>query len=822
MPALVAATVLTLVLLAPDHYHHDPLVLIPLVAILMAIAFTEGVWHARRETRNEVRAKAALQESEARFRQLGNSTPVMLWMTAADRSPVFVSQPWLEFTGILESDLLADPGGTFGRLLHPDDWRMASQAFYDAISGHNRFSCEYRLRRGDGTYRWVLDSGVPRFTETGDYLGYVGAVIDIDARKQTEAALRASEQRLRMLVENVPLVQYVTDAEGRFLLLEGRGLDVLGVHGGDHIGESVFDIYEGNDDIIADVRRALAGEHVTRMVPFMNYWWEVHYTPITGPEGAITGITAVGLDVTPRERAKAAQEESEARYRLIARATIDAIWDWDLRTGHVWRSEGFSTRFGYPLESVGDNIVWWEERVHPDDLDHAAATREHFIAGTDSDLSMEYRYLRADGTYARVVNRIHAVRDEAGTATRLVGSLTDVTEQRILEQQFLHAQRMETVGRLAGGIAHDFSNLMTAIMVNAELDLISAPPPDVLREDLEEIKATAERAANLSKQLLSFARQQITEPRVIVLNDLLTNAERMLQRLIGAETVFTIERTAEETTVRIDPGQLEQVLVNMVINARDAMPAGGTLTIRTSRAGREHLLPASPGDGYVLLEVRDTGAGMTPEVQEHVFEPFFTTKTFGAGTGLGLPTSYNIVQQAGGHILLDSEVGRGSSFYIYLPFVSAVVEEDFAAPEDDIIGGSETILLVEDEEVVRRSAARALRQLGYTVIEAPDGSEGLIAAQSHAGSIALVITDIAMPKMSGTQLASEIVTCQPDARVLFLSGYTDDASLRAGITTHTVDFIAKPFTPSALALKVREILDREPASEGYAPAVVSS
>jgi CheY-like chemotaxis protein len=220
--------------------------------------------------------------------------------------------------------------------------------------------------------------------------------------------------------------------------------------------------------------------------------------------------------------------------------------------------------------------------------------------------------------------------------------------------------------------------------------------------------------------------------------------------------------------------------------------------------------------------VRDTGAGMTPEVQEHVFEPFFTTKTLGAGTGLGLPTSYNIVQQAGGHILIDSEVGRGSNFYVYLPFVSALVEEDFAAPADGVTGGDETILLVEDEAVVRRSAARALRHLGYTVIEAADGSEGLLAAQAHAGSIALVITDIVMPGMNGQQLASAIMSLQPSARILYLSGYTDDASLRAGIGTQTVDFIAKPFTPSALAIKVREILDREPASEDYAPAAVSS
>jgi PAS domain S-box-containing protein len=745
----------------------------------------------------------------------------MLWMTAADRQPVFVSQPWLEFTGVPESELRDDPSGTFGRLIHPDDWAMASNAFYQAIAGQTRFSCEYRLRCADGDYRWVLDSGVPRFTSEGEYVGYVGAVIDIDARKRTEAALQANERRLRMLVENVPLVQYVTDAEGRFLLIEGRALENLGVQPGEYVGESVFDVYEGSDEIIFDVRRALAGEHVTGMVQFMDHWWEVYYTPVVGADGAVAGMTVVGLDVTPRERAKAAQEESEARYRLIARATIDAIWDWDLTTGHIWRSEGFSTRFGYPLEVVGDDIRWWEGRVHPDDLERAIAERDAFIRGVASDISMEYRYQRADGTYARVVNRIHAVRDDDGRAMRLVGSLTDVTEQRMLEQKFFHAQRMETVGRLAGGIAHDFSNLMTAIMVNAELDLLSTPSQDVLREDLAEIKETAERAANLSKQLLSFARQQISEPRVVVLNELVTRAERTLKRLAGADIVFQLERTAEATTVRIDPAQLEQVLVNMVVNARDAMPNGGALTIRTNRVA--HGTPAMPSGGScVVLEVSDTGVGMTSDVREHAFEPFFTTKTVGAGTGLGLPTSYSIVQQAGGDIVVESEVGVGSTFSVYLPFVPAVVENDLATEPDEVIGGNETILLVEDEVVVRRSAARALRHLGYTVIEASDGHEGLAAAESYRASIALVITDIVMPGMSGTELAANLTQCHPHADILFLSGYTDDASLRAGITAHSVHFIGKPFTPSALARKVRAILDGEPASDGYAPAVVSS
>jgi signal transduction histidine kinase/ActR/RegA family two-component response regulator len=455
--------------------------------------------------------------------------------------------------------------------------------------------------------------------------------------------------------------------------------------------------------------------------------------------------------------------------------------------------------------------------VHPDDLQQAVRERDAFIASNQSNLRLEYRYLRADGTYARVVNRIFALRDDAGVVLRLIGSLTDVTEQRELEQQFLHAQKMDTVGRLAGGIAHDFSNLMTAIMVNAELDLIATPSPEVLREDLSEIKATAERAADLSRQLLSFARREISKPQVLSLNDLLDSTERMLQRLIGANINLVVERTDALTTVKIDPSQLEQVLVNMVVNARDAMPDGGDLTIRTKRASlaggtRSGLM--QQGD-YVLIEVSDTGVGMSEEVREHVFEPFFTTKPVGGGTGLGLPTSYGIVKQAGGDIVVESEPGSGSTFRVCLPFVAAAIDDEITATVvREMAGGNETLLLVEDEPSVRRSASRALRQLGYRVIEARDGVEGLAAASEAADTIALVITDVVMPQLGGKELAARLTAQHPGMRVLFLSGYTDDATLRAEISAAAVDFIAKPFTPTALAQKVREVLDRAATRPG--------
>jgi len=811
-PAALIAAVAVLVTVFPDRFF-DAFVLGAFFVVAI-VAFCEGIMHARREGAKERRADAALQESESRFQQLGDSAPVMIWLTDARLQPTFVSQPWLDFTGVSPSEIEKDAWGALRRTIHPADLGETESLLLDALKERGKFSHEYRLRRCDGTYRWVLDSGIPRFTAAGEYIGYAGVIIDVDGRKQAEAARETSERRLRMLVENVPLIQYVTDKDGRFLLIEGRGLDVFDVDAdADLVGTSAFDVYADRPEIAEKLRRALAGETLTSTVEFMDLWWDVHYTPVLAADGSVEGVTVVALDVTERERAKASLEESEMRYRLIARATIDAIWDWDLTTGHVWRSEGFTTRFGYPAEAIGNDIGWWAERVHPDDLQHAIDERDAFLASGDPDARMEYRYRRADGTYARVVNRIHAVRDASGRAIRLVGSLTDVTEQHQLEQQFLHAQKMETVGRLAGGIAHDFSNLMTAIMVNAELDLIATPSPEALREDLQEIKATAERAAGLSRQLLSFARREISKPQVLAVNDLLETTDRMLQRLIGANINLTIERTSEPTTVRIDPRQLEQVLVNMVVNARDAMPDGGDLVIRTEHVAHTAGSVRATTDARVLLEVRDTGTGMPEDVREHVFEPFFTTKDVGDGTGLGLPTSYGIVRQAGGEIEVESEPGSGTTFRIYLPYVSAPIDDRlFPSAVGEMPGGNETILLVEDEAAVRRSASRALRQLGYHVIEASDGIEGLAAAASN--DIALVVTDVVMPQLGGKELAQRLTAAHPGLCVLFLSGYVDDATLREDISDDMVDFIAKPFTPSALAGKVREMLDRSALPRG--------
>ncbi len=387
-----------------------------------------------------------------------------------------------------------------------------------------------------------------------------------------------------------------------------------------------------------------------------------------------------------------------------------------------------------------------------------------------------------------------------------------VLEQKTLEQQLLHSQKMESIGRLAGGVAHDFNNLLTAITGYASLSLELIPPNDPTSDFIREIQKSADRATNLNKQLLAFARRQMIEPKVIDLNELIVDMTKMLGRLISEDIQLVTLPSSEVCTVKVDPGQIGQVLVNLAVNARDAMPRGGKLTIETDNLtideGYAHSRPnLSPGP-YVMLAVSDNGTGMTEEVKAHLFEPFFTTKEKGKGTGLGLATCYGIVKHNGGHIWVYSELGQGTTFKIYFPRVAD--EPVHLSPEAAPVlrGGTETILLVEDEASVRELAVHILRQQGYTVLEASNGEEALqLAQQRLPEEIHLLLSDVVMPQMGGRELADKLRELRPDVKVLFTSGYTDDAIIQHGVLKAGLAFLQKPFSPVVLARKVREVLD---------------
>jgi signal transduction histidine kinase len=453
--------------------------------------------------------------------------------------------------------------------------------------------------------------------------------------------------------------------------------------------------------------------------------------------------------------------------------------------------------------------------------------REALISRYQRDESphrQEVRWKRKDGKPMWIELDARAVLSPDGATRYFEGFVHDVTqrkrgeeEKRRLEEQLTQAQKMEAVGQLAGGIAHDFNNLLTAISGYSELLLSELPPEDLRRSHAEEIRKAGERAASLTQQLLAFSRRQVLEPKILDVNTVVSDIERMLRRLIGEHIDLKARKAADLWKVRADPGQIEQAILNLVLNARDAMPSGGTLAIETSNADLDEAfslshVPTPPGP-YVCVAVTDTGIGISDEIKARLFEPFFTTKERGKGTGLGLSTTYGIVKQSGGYLWCDSEVGRGTTFRVFLPRVeepvSQVAERKAPAP---LHPGDETVLLVEDEPEVRSLVQRILKTQGYTVVTAANPDEAVAVAREFKGTIQLMVTDVVMPGMSGLQLAERLQPTRPAMRVLFVSGYTDDAMGPQGILEPGRAFLQKPFTPVALARKVREILDSDPRS----------
>jgi signal transduction histidine kinase len=424
----------------------------------------------------------------------------------------------------------------------------------------------------------------------------------------------------------------------------------------------------------------------------------------------------------------------------------------------------------------------------------------------------EYRVRRQDGAYLNVLDRGLIVRTPEGHPLRVVGSMMDVTERTLLEEQLRQSQKMEALGRLAGGVAHDFNNLLTVISGYSDFLASGREADDPVRRDVEEIRRAADRAALLTQQLLAFGRKQVRHPEVIDLNASVRELSTMLARLIGEDVALEMSLVPEGGAVLADGGQVQQVVINLCVNARDAMPVGGTLTLATRHARideREEHDHAVPPGSYVVLAVSDTGVGMTREVQARIFEPFFTTKEVGRGTGLGLATVYGIVEQSCGHVRVDSSEGRGTTVEVYLPRVGVVPAGPVRSLDAAPPRGSGTVLLVEDEEALRRVAVRILGQSGYRVLASSDVADALRLSRAHGESIDLLITDVVMPGMSGPELAGHVEAAQPGVKVLFMSGYADDALGSHGMLEEGIRFIQKPFSVEALATKVRDVLSTQ-------------
>lgn len=468
-------------------------------------------------------------------------------------------------------------------------------------------------------------------------------------------------------------------------------------------------------------------------------------------------------------------------------------------------------RFGYTRDDILAGPLSLQALIHLEDRGRVADELARRAAAGEDAFQLAFRVQAKDGNVVWVESYIQVVRAEDGTESHYQGAWLDITERKQLEERFLQAQKMEAVGRLAGGVAHDFNNLLTAISgyANFALEAVGEKHPAV--GDLRGILDAASRAADLTRQLLAFSRKQIFEMTFVDLNALIQGMGKMLQRLIGEDIDLVVVPSANPATTRADPSQIAQVLTNLAVNARDAMPDGGTLTIETSNVTLDDAyVRTHPGvveGDYVLIAVTDTGVGMTAEVKSRIFEPFFTTKEPGKGTGLGLSTVFGIVKQHEGNIYVYSEPGVGTTFKVYLRQSAESAQVPAQQVEDEhVVGGTETVLLTEDDPSVRKMAARILRSLGYTVLEAANGAEALQVARKQAGRIDLLITDVVMPRMSGRELAQRLADICPGVKTLYVSGYTENAIAHNHILDEGTHFLQKPFAKRALAQKVREAL----------------
>ncbi len=643
---------------------------------------------------------------------------------------------------------------------------------------------------------------------------YAASVGNLYKHKQAEESLRESESRNRAMVSAQPDLMFVINRRGDYLDCHGPSPADFLVTPDQFLGKNMRDVLP--PDLALQSQAAIDRAFGTGEIQFLDYaltmngkrrWYEARIVAFDDDR-----VLAISRDITEAKRQADLIEETGTAAQVGG-------WELDVRTNDLyWTAETYRIHETTPEEysPSADSV---RRFYSPETMLFIGQTyRECLASGEGFDIELEMTTAKGNKVWVRTIGRVQY---EEGAPVRIYGALQDITERNRLREELLQAQKMESIGRLAGGIAHDFNNLLTAILGYTELASTEVAPGSAAEQHLKQVQSAGERAASLTSQLLAFARRQIINPQVTNLNDLILDVGVILRRLI-AEDIELITRCEPDLgLVKLDEGQFQQILINLVVNARDAMPDGGKLTIETGNVSLtadavRHLPGLSPGQ-YVTLTVADTGSGIDEAVQQHLFEPFFTTKGPGKGTGLGLATCHGIVKQNGGHISVMSRTGKGTSFRILLPRVSDPSPDRRDSPVTPPPKGTETLLVVEDDHSLCDFVVTTLESSGYSVLRASNGQEALALVAAYDGRIQLLITDVIMPQMDGITLAGELRSLRPDSRALFISGYTEDRFIRRGIIEAEVHFLQKPFSTDALLRKVRQAIDNPPPLLGAYP-----
>jgi two-component system cell cycle sensor histidine kinase/response regulator CckA len=652
--------------------------------------------------------------------------------------------------------------------------------------------------------------------DKGRIVGTLSSGTDITERTAAEAQVRLQSAALNaaanamVITDRAGLIEWVNPAYSTltgYASAEAVGRNPRDLVKSDH-HDRAFYTHLWETILAGQVWRA---ETVNRRKNGSLYTEEQTITPVQDLQGEITHFIDVKHDITERKRAEEQLRTTEERMRFALQNAGVGIWDMDCTTGDLRWSETLEAHYGVPRGTFGRTFDAFLERIHPEDRDSLLETVGKAMK-SGSDFTLQNRSIWPDGTIRWLSGSGRVLLGEHGEPVRAVGISLDVTERRTLEEQYQQAQKMEAVGRLAGGVAHDFNNLLTVILGYCELLLSELTPADPHHAFVSEMQRAGERAGGLTRQLLAFSRKQIIEPTQLDLNVVTTDMRAMLGRLIGEDVSVVLVLRPNLALVTADRGQVEQIVMNLAVNARDAMPKGGTLTIETANVELdEHYAKAQravkPGP-YVALTMTDTGTGMTPEVQARLFEPFFTTKEVGKGTGLGMATVYGIVTRSGGTVGVYSEIGKGTSFKVYFPRAEpADMALETQRPVAPAPVGTQTVLVVEDEDGLRELARKLLMRQGYTVLVAANADEALRLFEANQ-SIDVVLTDVIMPGASGPELTRQLVEQRPALRVIYMSGYTEDAIVRHGVLRPGIAFLNKPFNSATLGAKIREVLER--------------
>jgi PAS domain S-box-containing protein len=764
------------------------------------------------------RAGRALRESEARYQSVVTAMAEGVVMQDANLAILACNRAAEQLLGLSAAEMMGrtslDPrwraihgdGSPFPGDTHPVSVTLRTgQAQRDVVMG---------IHKPDGSLTWLSVNSEPLFRE-GEARPHavVSTFSDITRRKDIEDALRRSEERYRRILETTLEGVWLIDLEGNTTYGNQRMAEMLGCTPEELATANMWEFIDDSDRDVVVQRLAARARGVGELHDFRfkrkdgtYIWTSMATSPITQLDGT-KGALAMVRDVTVARRMEAELRESKERHELALSAGELGTWEWTVGGGKVAASDQVRAILGVPPETPLDNRDVYFSYVHPDDRDGLTAKmRGHVESGSTERFVNDYRIVRPDGQVRWVRSSGRAIRGPAGEP-RILGTLSDVTESRALEEQLQQARQLEGIGRLAGGVAHDFNNLLTAILASVAF-AESAKVPGIA-EDLTTIRTAAERGAELTRQLLAFARKQVIELAPLDLNAILGQLAKLLRRMVGEDVELTFDLGEHLWLLRGDASQIEQVIVNLVVNGREAMPKGGMLRIETRNVlvapGNEHRHPGvAPGE-YVSLAVTDAGGGIDKAVVPHIFEPFYTTKR--TGTGLGLASCYGIVTQLGGHIRVQSEQGQGSTFTVYLPRDRGQPRPaQRAAAPSPASRSTSTILLVEDDDLLRSVIVRGLSEGGYRVLVASDGDQALAVAAKHDGPIHALITDVIMPRMSGGQLAERFASIRPETKILFVSGYTDQIIARQNVVEPGQHFLAKPYTIDTLRQRIDDMI----------------